>query len=616
MAGSEGIDFKFIRQIHIMEPWYNMNRIEQIIGRGIRTCSHIDLPLNKRNVKIYMHGCLLQDKSMETIDLFLYKRCEEKAIKIGKITRLLKKISVDCYLNSDLQNYNSENMKKINENGLDLILSNGEEIKFFIGDKKDSPLCDYMEDCNYECNNSELVDSLDDNNSLINYNENFILMNNEVIIKKLKLLFLEKYFYTKFEIIKSLTNDSFSLEAINYSLTELLNNDNIIINDKYGRPGKIINIDDLYIYQPLEINNENSSLMNKITPINYNLENLEFKVPNKVKKPIDRKKYKMSNIKVLDEFNEDDIYTSRKGNKNEVFTRLIEIYNNILNYNKNYLKTINNKKDHIILLSDLFAIFKNSKEDNTLFNFESNNTSLHDITIVKKYIFEIVMHILVDKLSFSDHKSIIEYIYNLDDEFLYENHEEKKLLILLKKYYDLNLIENNELRGFIFNTLIVDDIYKNPTNKDNKFILFILNKNNVLELAKPYDYKNNLDELLKRKYSIDFSHDINPIGFLKQYKNGSNYEYDLKIKLLKDYKTPGLYNSGKVCTTFAQKNKDSEIDLTKILELLEINNLPKLTTSLYCILIEVILRYYSLIKKDSKQWFYDFNYSLINNFYL
>jgi hypothetical protein len=27
-AGSEGLDFKFMRQVHILEPWYNMNRIE------------------------------------------------------------------------------------------------------------------------------------------------------------------------------------------------------------------------------------------------------------------------------------------------------------------------------------------------------------------------------------------------------------------------------------------------------------------------------------------------------------------------------------------------------------------------------------------------------------
>jgi superfamily II DNA or RNA helicase len=615
MAGSEGIDFKFIRQIHIMEPWYNMNRIEQIIGRGVRTCSHKDLPLNKRNVKIYMHGSLLEDRTIETMDLMLYKRCEEKAIKIGKITRLMKTLSVDCYLNSDLQKYNSENMKQLNENGLELILSNGEIINFFVGDKKDSPLCDYMEDCNYDCNNYELKDSIDDSNSLINYNENFITMNNELIIKKLKLLFLEKYFYTKFEIIKNLTEDSFSFEAINYSLTELINNDNIIINDKYNRPGRIINIDDLYIYQPLEINNENSSLASKITPINFNTENLEFKVPDNVKKPIDRKKYNMSNVKVVDKFKEDDIYTSRTGNKNIIFDNLLENYKNIINYKKDFLKTIKNKKDHIILLAELFNVFKNKKDSNNLFNFESNNTSLDEITIVKKYIFEIIINVLLDKLTFNDHKSLIEFIYNLSEEFLYENEDEKNLLIFLKNYYDSNLIENNDLRGFIFNTLIVEDIYINASNKDNKFIFFILNKNNVLELAKPYDYENNLNDVIKRKYNIDFSSDTNAMGFLKQYKNDINYDYDFKIKLLKDSKTPGLYNSGKVCTTFAQKNKESEIDLTKIVESLEIYNLPKLTTSLYCILIEVILRYYSLIKKDDKLWFYDFNYSLINKFY-
>ena len=42
-AGAEGLDLKNIRQIHIMEPWWNEIRIEQVIGRGIRRNSHIDL---------------------------------------------------------------------------------------------------------------------------------------------------------------------------------------------------------------------------------------------------------------------------------------------------------------------------------------------------------------------------------------------------------------------------------------------------------------------------------------------------------------------------------------------------------------------------------------------
>lgn len=51
-AGAEGLDFKNIRQVHIMEPWYNMNRIEQIIGRAVRNLSHCQLPFKKRNVEI------------------------------------------------------------------------------------------------------------------------------------------------------------------------------------------------------------------------------------------------------------------------------------------------------------------------------------------------------------------------------------------------------------------------------------------------------------------------------------------------------------------------------------------------------------------------------------
>ena len=46
-TGSEGIDLKYIRNIFIIDPWYNINRLEQIIGRGIRENSHKLLPFEK-----------------------------------------------------------------------------------------------------------------------------------------------------------------------------------------------------------------------------------------------------------------------------------------------------------------------------------------------------------------------------------------------------------------------------------------------------------------------------------------------------------------------------------------------------------------------------------------
>ena len=103
-AGSEGLDFQNLRQVHIMEPWYNLNRIEQIIGRAIRNCSHARLPLVKSNCQILLHGSYLNENE-EAADLFLYRYAEKKSEKIGKIQKILKSMSVDCLLNVEQMNF-------------------------------------------------------------------------------------------------------------------------------------------------------------------------------------------------------------------------------------------------------------------------------------------------------------------------------------------------------------------------------------------------------------------------------------------------------------------------------------------------------------------------------
>lgn len=52
-SGSEGIDLKKTRQIIILEPHWNLTRINQVIGRGIRYKSHINLNKKDRNVDVY-----------------------------------------------------------------------------------------------------------------------------------------------------------------------------------------------------------------------------------------------------------------------------------------------------------------------------------------------------------------------------------------------------------------------------------------------------------------------------------------------------------------------------------------------------------------------------------
>lgn len=37
---SEGIDLRFIREVHVLDAWFHLNKTEQVIGRAIRFCSH------------------------------------------------------------------------------------------------------------------------------------------------------------------------------------------------------------------------------------------------------------------------------------------------------------------------------------------------------------------------------------------------------------------------------------------------------------------------------------------------------------------------------------------------------------------------------------------------
>ncbi len=54
-SGAEGISLSNVRQVHIMEPYWNYVRLEQVKGRAIRICSHMDLPPAERTVQVYTY---------------------------------------------------------------------------------------------------------------------------------------------------------------------------------------------------------------------------------------------------------------------------------------------------------------------------------------------------------------------------------------------------------------------------------------------------------------------------------------------------------------------------------------------------------------------------------
>lgn len=64
-AGAEGLSLKNVRGVHIMEPYWNDVRMAQVKGRAIRICSHQELPLSERNVKIYTYITVYSREAQE-----------------------------------------------------------------------------------------------------------------------------------------------------------------------------------------------------------------------------------------------------------------------------------------------------------------------------------------------------------------------------------------------------------------------------------------------------------------------------------------------------------------------------------------------------------------------
>jgi hypothetical protein len=63
-SGAEGITLKNTRMVHIMEPYWHPVRVEQVIGRARRICSHNELEEAERNVQVFMYLMKFTDEQL------------------------------------------------------------------------------------------------------------------------------------------------------------------------------------------------------------------------------------------------------------------------------------------------------------------------------------------------------------------------------------------------------------------------------------------------------------------------------------------------------------------------------------------------------------------------
>ena len=533
MAGSEGLDFKNIRQVHILEPWYNTNRIEQIIGRAVRTCSHKLLPFKERNVMIFLYGTILPDKS-EAVDLYVYRLAELKAVQIGRVTRVMKGAAVDCILNHGQVNFTEENMKQ----EVVLALSNGKSIDYKIGDKPYSAMCDYMDTCTFECTPNKKITEADI--TLDTYDENFIVMNNDKIIQRIKGLFKEHYFFKKLDLIKHINVvKTYPMLQIYAALDQIIGDKNEFIVDRYGRVGYLVNIGDYYLYQPSEIKDQHISMFDRSRPLDYKRKSLQLEIPDQLQEEVILKPKRNEKMK-------------KSKSNNIAFIKEME----------------NNYK----LASTLQTI---SRGENNWYKFCSLTLNkLEEEGVSRELLLQFLVAHIVDMCKFEETTALLNYIY-------FNNNGLNEFQEKIKSYLDSNILVGKET-GFF-------------TQEKGKYKLLI-KKETKWELAEAEDF-TDLQEEIKEIINQNVPNLSSVVGFIINFKS------DYMVFKTKDMTSKAKRNKGARCDQAGKADILKTLNLIVGENKFTKENTKTKTAIELCSYQEFTLRYYSEIKENDKVWF-------------
>ena len=582
-TGSEGIDFKNIRQVHILDPWYNMNRNEQIIGRAVRNFSHRDLEFEKRNVMIFLHSTLLNDTDEETSDMYMYRISELKAIIMGKISRVMKENAIDCNINSQQRNFTQSIMSKHLTVPITQILSDGIVLDDYkVGDVPYSSICDYMGQCSYKCKPSNISKELFGTDTT-SYGNSYVETNMMRLVPKIKDLFKIRFFYKKEDIVRILNySKKYPIEEINYALTYIVNDDVSYIYDPYQRVGKLINIMEYYLFQPLEMIQSSSSLFEKSKPIDYKHDTIKITVQNN--SPDNPRNTMYEDTKPTDK---NDV---KEFHKEYIFQLGKNIFDKI---NENYLNSIRYFENQSLSLKGVKDFYKHS---GFIIRYLSSQLGI-DLETLTEYS---VIH-NIDELNKQDKLELLNYIVN-------ENDNDNTLFIIIKKYFEKNFLTyhgNNVIQLGTYICIQKDGLFEVANDIISLEIYEMLE-----EGIRPY--VNTLNTIVG---FIDYENKSNILLFKlrdtsKEHQRKKNGKLDKRV----------MNTHGFVAST-SGKSKAIEI-LNMIINThpktitLDVENYTKENSKSFieldiCIIQEFLLRYYQDVTTDDKLYFYSYEKKVV-----
>jgi len=257
---TEGLDLKCIRAIHILDPWYHLNRLEQIIGRGIRFCSHAELPNFLRNCLIYEYAVVLP--KVESPDLHAYRISAMKAKAIGVVQREMKIAAMDCNLNIAGLIVRGAPPRRI-------IDAEGNIIEHYnIDDKRFTSSCDFMEECAYACKPSIAGEEELNTKTYSFYNAQRRLSEKEQILKGL--FSKDEDIAIPIETVRKVVYKGLPWEIVSQALVKILESPNFIIERDDGFKGRLILQNGYLLFQPIGIRSKQIPLAYRYSRV-YNI---------------------------------------------------------------------------------------------------------------------------------------------------------------------------------------------------------------------------------------------------------------------------------------------------------------------------------------------------------
>ena len=614
-TASEGLDFRFIRSIHIFEPWFHLNKIDQVVGRGIRNCSHIDLPPEKRNVTIYYYCSTNPSaKQNESLDISIYREAEMKSRNMAEVEYVIKTSAVDCEIN---RNNNQ-----------------------FFTDKDYSRRCNYKK-CDFKCDG---ISKGEYNENSLNYDTINQHVLNDSIDDVIKIL---KYGNNKSLRLFS-TNNYFTLEEIiTYVdmdlLVTLLGLNKLIIGkdsitDKYGRICKLKYKNGMYVLVPdsiehslftsddlrvvpykrtkkMEIKGDKIKeyLSGKASISIDEFGRVKYRVTKTIKRPIQKVA-----INKTQKANNNSGSGNRSGNSS---VEKLDPKPKIQSCDK-LLKTYENAYNKIMR-----DITENSSQRYLDKVLESNSS---------KIIFE------EDELQEMFREVPFYWVDHLDP-------NRKKIIceVLILKHYNNSLTnQETELMNYLYNILTLNDVYyKDISFKGNKKAIWgyklatfektleyysFNNESKTFQPASEEERQAIQKSFLKKQsdkgaggklVNAEFLEPNNLIGFIELKLPQKEMEFKIRDKSTEKKDKSGKIKgtqvkTGSICNNDGMKKPNVIKFIFKLRNVADVlpsdgvdkRGLPN--KDLLCLQLETYFKYFDKIKRDDKRYFYNYEESI------